>query len=138
VTASITGTDGYSGGGSWANTASVNPLTTTAYSLLCSPSGAIGSTTVQVYALSLSASPNPVRAGNTALITWSAGGAVANSCKVSGGNGDVITSGANSGSKRSRVITQPVTYTLSCTSLADGSTLKKSIVLDVIPAFQEI
>lgn len=92
---------------------------------------------------SITASPDLVKSGSTSTITWSATGVPAGTkCTITGANvggagvNSVTTAAANSactvatGSK-TPTITAQTTYTMTC------STATKSVIVNIVPAFQE-
>ncbi|MCR4325817.1 MAG: hypothetical protein NUV59_03345, partial [Patescibacteria group bacterium] len=81
----------------------------------------------------LQATPQIVPTGLPTTITWNVDNV--SDCTVSGDNGDGWS--GTSGSHSSSPILQQTIFTLHCDPL-DGSTLNESVVVNVLPIFQEI
>ncbi len=84
----------------------------------------------------LQARPQIVRSGLTAYVFWN----VANvqSCTVAGSNGDSwtgLTSGASG--RETSAIFQQTAYTLSCVPLTGGSFSPETLLVNILPSFQE-
>ncbi len=118
-----TGT-GFSTGGKYKGTVTVNPSDTTKYKINC---GSTGYQFPEIEVLvdnpqgTITASPASVRPGATATVFWSATSVKDNSCTVHDNTGRVVgTAGTNAGPKagvRSAALTadmSPVTFTLTC------------------------
>lgn len=121
--------------GQKSGTLPVKPTATTLYSLDCMDAAgnhAYSTATVNVVAptLSISGSPQLVRAGDSSAITWSVSGHV-DSCTVSGPG---LSSSAVSGSK-SVVIQAESTFTLSCAAGSLRSSVSTSV--KILPTFRE-
>ncbi|MDE2079091.1 MAG: PKD domain-containing protein [Patescibacteria group bacterium] len=131
---SCTGT-GFSTGGATSGTATVSPSTTTTYTLTCTDGTknaySTSDITVITMALTVTATPNPVRPGDTTTVSWNASG-TPDSCTMSGPG---ISSSAAYGSQ-SVTITAPSTYTLTC--VKSGASTSKSFTVNLIPSYQEI
>src|SRR5208337_306142 len=82
--------------------------------------------------------PALVHGGASTTLTWSTTNVVANSCSVSGTNGDIWTHqpAVNATGYQSSPITAATSYTLTCTGI-DGSTLQLTRSVSLIPSFQE-
>ncbi|MDZ4226935.1 MAG: hypothetical protein U1D26_00485 [Patescibacteria group bacterium] len=81
----------------------------------------------------LQATPQITPAGLPVIVTWNVDNV--SDCTVSGDNGDGWS--GTSGSHSSSPILQQTIYTLNCAPL-DGSTLNESVIVNVLPIFQEI
>lgn len=99
---------------------------------------------VQLASLELRAVPSLVKSGETTTLAWYGVGVL--SCAVVGSNGDGGAADPNRAlwqkktspavGVESSPITQQTTYTLTCTRSAGGP-ITKSIVVNIIPGFQE-
>jgi Tfp pilus assembly protein PilF len=78
----------------------------------------------------LVADPLLVRSGNNTTLIWATEGV--DSCTVTGTNGDSFT--GTSATRSSSAITSATTFTLSC----DGGAVTDSVLVNVVPIFQEI
>lgn len=88
-------------------------------------------------ALSLSATPSLTRAGNTVTLQWSAENVVADSCSLTGSNGDSWTVSGTSGSQVSSVLQSQTTFTLSCTAAKDDKPIATNTTVKLVPQFEE-
>jgi tetratricopeptide (TPR) repeat protein len=78
----------------------------------------------------LVADPLLVRSGNNTTLIWATEGV--DSCTVTGTNGDSFT--GTSATRSSSAVTSATTFTLSC----DGGAVTDSVLVNVVPVFQEI
>ncbi|MHB8660997.1 MAG: CARDB domain-containing protein [Minisyncoccota bacterium] len=145
-----TGT-GFSTGGATGNptpdTVSTGSLTTTSsYSVTCSNPGgsATANTTVTVNQPNLPITANPARvaSGGQSTITWSA--SHVDSCQVTGPTGIIIASGSatsgnfSTGSPYTATnITQQSVFTISCKIKNSSVTPSKSVIVNILPVFQQ-
>lgn len=87
---------------------------------------------------SISALPSLLSAGFTSSIAWTSQNTVADSCYVTGNNGDGVNASGQhtwvgtSGSHISSAIQSQTIYTLTCQGI-DGSTITKSATITIIP-----
>jgi hypothetical protein len=82
--------------------------------------------------------PNVVKPGAQAVITWSAQNVVPDSCTLSGDNGDVWSNlTGSSGTRTSSQLTGETTFTLTCTNL-NSQTVSVSATVRQTPRFQEL
>jgi hypothetical protein len=117
-------------------TKQVNPLFTTLYTLTCTNAAgqrAFSTATVNVSGpvLSITATPQSIRKGDSTTVRWSVTGLV-DSCSVSGPG---LSSDALSGSQQI-AITAESTYTLLC-HIANAPSKSVSTTVKVLPSFIE-
>ncbi|MFQ5541126.1 MAG: hypothetical protein ACE5F4_02680, partial [Candidatus Paceibacteria bacterium] len=86
--------------------------------------------------ISLSA-PTLVRSQNATQLSWSASNIEANSCSLSGTNGDSWTLSGASGTKTSSALSSETIFTLSCTDL-NGDPVSTATTVKIAPSFDEI
>ena len=117
------------------------------YQVVCRDGGGVDSppafatiTVLPPYNLTISANPARVRSGSTSVIAASATGV--ESCAVSGPTGTIASStsaDANNnysmGSPRTVTITRQSTFTITCQ--AGGSSVARSVVVNLLPSFNE-
>lgn len=88
----------------------------------------------------ITAIPSLVRSGNPTVVRWQ--GREVKNCTVSGQNGDGTGSNATgvwagtSGEQKTSAITQPTTYTLTCTAF-NGKLVESRAQVDLVPVFEE-
>ncbi len=87
--------------------------------------------------ISLSATQTLVQSGGTTVLNWSAQNVRADSCTLSGTNGDSWSLSGASGSQTTGALMGETTYTLTCTNLSD-ETISATLILKVTPSFEEI
>jgi hypothetical protein len=75
--------------------------------------------------------PTNVTSGQTATLTYTV--ANATSCTLTGTNGDSWSGFSTSGSKTTRALTSPTTYTLSCTGPGGTNTKQHTVALSCTP-----
>ena len=135
---SCSGTN-FSTGGATSGSTVVAPSSTITYTVLCNynpglytPSTVQSSVGVTVFnpALNINASPTQVRSGNQSTISWSATNV--DTCSVTGPS---FSATGVSGSQLSGPVTIQSTYTLSCQNA--GGSLSQSVIVTLIPAFEE-
>jgi hypothetical protein len=80
----------------------------------------------------LQINPSILPEGSTTNVHWNISNVA--SCSVTGSNGDSWSS--TSDTEISSAIFQQTTYTLQCTGL-DGSSILESVMVNVVPLFQE-
>ncbi len=113
------------------------------FQITCSGAGGSASDSATVEVLNpvatISANPTRVRTGSTSNIAWSASGIL--SCTVSGPSG-VLANGSSDrnyafsdGSPRAVTITKQSIFTITCQT--HGAPIKKSVIVNVVPIFQE-
>ena len=84
--------------------------------------------------LNIRAVPSLLRSGQATKVTWSATNA--DSCTVSGSNGDAWTGLVSPvGGRMSSPITQRTSYTLTC--LSEGQRFSKTAVVNILPTWRE-
>lgn len=81
--------------------------------------------------------PTLVQPQNPALLVWSASNIQANSCTITGTNGDSFSLSGSSGTRTTSALTSQTTFTLRCTDL-NGAIQTQSATIRVTPTFQEI
>ena len=144
---SCTGTGFTAGGPSGdRSTGTMNTSGTYPYQVVCtnasgqvSPPVSAVVTVLPPYDLTISATPARVSSGTTSSISWSAYGV--QSCAVSGpglttvsGNADA-SNNFSTGSPRSVTINSQATFTITCQ--AAGTSVSRSVVVNILPSFQE-
>lgn len=133
--ASCVATGGFSTGNATSGSASVTPLTTSAYQITCTGSGGsttvLAQTTITVINPSVTITAAPVRtlSGSSSIISWSS--VDATSCAVSGPG---LSATGTSGS-RTVAITSQSKYVITCQT-AD-SPVTSSVLVNVAPTFKE-
>jgi len=135
------------GNGSWPGNSSVStgllPQGAQPYQLTCSGSGGtspIYSISINVHSssVSITADPTRVRSGGQSVISWSATDVKNNSCSVSGPgipSRTGFSSVATTSDTAYNISTQS-TYTITCKNI-DNVSITNSVMVNVIPAFQE-
>lgn len=88
-------------------------------------------------ALTLTASASIVQPEQTVTLTWSAQNIEADSCTLSGDNGDSWTLSGTGGTKVSNQLLNETTFTLNCTD-GNGDPVSISATVLVAPSFDEI
>lgn len=135
---SCTAFGGFSTGGATSNSTGVSTgaLTTTQnYQMSCTGGGGTANSNIATVIVlqpdvTLSANPSRVHLGETTTISWSA--SQVNSCSISG-PGLPPTSGLSG--TRNIVIAEQSTYTITCQT--NSSPITKTIIVNLIPSFQE-
>ena len=87
--------------------------------------------------LSLSATPSLARANNTVTLQWGAQNVTADSCVLSGDNGDSWNVSGASGSQTSSALTSQTTFTLRCIAAKDDQPITISTTVKLVPQFEE-
>lgn len=77
-----------------------------------------------------------VRPGQTTDLNWTVVDVQANSCSLSGTNGDSWTLTGSSGTKKTGVITQTTVYTIACTDLG-ALPVSQTTTVRILPTFNE-
>ncbi len=144
---SCTGTGFTAGGPSGGvSTGTLSAPGTYPYQVVCtdtsgqvSPPASAVVTVLPPYGLTISATPARVSSGSTSSISWSAYGV--QSCEVSGpglttvsGNADA-SNNFSTGSPQSVTINSQATFTITCQ--AAGTSVSRSVVVNLLPSFQE-
>ena len=125
----------FSTGGATSGSADVSPISTTAYTLLCS-NGGQGTVNITVIdpTLSITATPSLLQSGSTSEIVWTT--TYTNSCSVSEDNSNFIDSWSGiSGTQTTSIIEEQTVYVLACQT--DGGPVSESVTVRLVPVFQE-
>jgi hypothetical protein len=112
---------------------------TSTYAVTCTGSG--GGTTQPCYAnisvivpsCTISATPNRVKSGDTATLTWST--ANVTGCSVKDSSGVVLSNSCNGGPLTTARITSQQMYTITCATM--GPAITDSAIINILTVFQQ-
>ncbi len=139
---SCTGTNFSTGGATSGGPTIVSPSSSTTYSLSCSGTGGSTNPSITVTVnppgnLSLSALKPTVQPNTPASLSWSATNITADSCRITGTNGNSFPLSGSSGTRTTSALSTEATFTLSCTDLNGSSVSSAPVTVKITPKFQE-